>query len=570
MATGNEDPKADLKTHLIGMVDNYEILHNGIKESPVESKNRLNELLGEPGVKKLYEGIAEPRNPPSTQAREKFINKLIEVINNGKEFKSTEADDKRKNDPAAYAISMEKLLDKEGVKLYKAAIEEERNSTAFRDAVLLQSTKHYDGPKWKEKMVLWVGGPSASGKSYGAEEAVKKVGKEMMSNEGPINNVGNNVVSVDGGVERETSQMRQIVLQAALKKGYPGIKDLHELTKLDMKKHVQNAALTNPDLSLVIPCTFTTESVQAIPQMRQYQKDPTIKQAFSEVIAEKDQNDRFQNSVARMGNSRAWSDIFDEAHTKYREITMNNRDIGCESKKYGASGFSFGKTMSKLARKLFMHLSEENKNRYYAITNDLMFIRPTSDGKDWMECDAKYKGPVIKLAARDFAKWQEYKKTEQTPLAPSDWLKQHPEERSGALITHGEPIPGQKLVGEDVAIIRNTVDNMQIDEKVSAVPLFDSKSDLENSEIPNILDNMSQEDILVALVQDGPVAAEEAEIIEDFDDFLNEVKSSDYSIDNANPYVPSAITPAVRSALELKQRDQIDQSESFVSLRAMR
>ena len=49
---------------------------------------------------------------------------------------------------------------------------------------------------------------------------------------------GNSVVSVDGGVEREVSQMRQMVLQVAVTRGYKGIGDLHKNTKLKTKQIV--------------------------------------------------------------------------------------------------------------------------------------------------------------------------------------------------------------------------------------------------------------------------------------------------------------------------------------------
>ncbi len=86
----------------------------------------------------------------------------------------------------------------------------------------------------EEQLILWVGGPSASGKSYGADAVIKRLDAEIMPADVNRQN-GNDVVFIDGGVEREVSQMRQLVLQVAIKKGYSGIKDLHKHTELGIK-----------------------------------------------------------------------------------------------------------------------------------------------------------------------------------------------------------------------------------------------------------------------------------------------------------------------------------------------
>jgi hypothetical protein len=72
-------------------------------------------------------------------------------------------------------ISMAEILGADGLKLYKAAIEEEGKSRAFREAVFLRSVQHHDGPALDKKALLWVGGPSASGKTFAANSVFKTI-----------------------------------------------------------------------------------------------------------------------------------------------------------------------------------------------------------------------------------------------------------------------------------------------------------------------------------------------------------------------------------------------------------
>ncbi|MCS5708103.1 hypothetical protein CC99x_004215 [Candidatus Berkiella cookevillensis] len=302
---------------------------------------------------------------------------------------------------------MKLFLGEEGVRLYKAAVNEEMRSRSFRDAVFLKSVQHYEGQKWDKKLVLWVGGPSASGKTYGASSAVKAMAEKMPSLEGDES--GNYVVSVDGGIEREVSQMRQMLLQAALTKGYKGISDLHANTKLSVKEYVKAAALEEDSLSLVIPETFAESALlkrfdaagaYKENEMRAYHQDPRIIQAFSEVVAETSKDERFKISVKHMGEGRAWFNERDEFDDD--SIKMNNREIGCESKVYDSKGFFIGRYASEQAREILKEMDPNGS--YIRIVNDLVFVKKDQSGK-WRECGSD-DTPDFKLAARDFEKWK--------------------------------------------------------------------------------------------------------------------------------------------------------------------
>ncbi|HVY53188.1 MAG TPA: hypothetical protein VHA13_01565, partial [Gammaproteobacteria bacterium] len=414
-----------LLNDLISKIDSYDIevqeeghnrkdeQGNDIIESAKESHERVQALLGENGVNKLYEETVD--NNPTT-AREAFIKHLVNILADNKNNFSTKdfsakgiiansPNDPRKIDPESHTITLEKLLGTEGVDLYKKAVKEERASKAFRDAVFLKSTNHYEGPKWKERMILWVAGPSASGKSFSADFVVKKIGSDYMDVI-PENYSGNTVVSIDGGVERKVSQMRQLVFQVALQKGYPGISDLHDNTKLKLKSIVEKAALENQNINLVIPETFADLLDPYKPE--KFDALENTRQIFSEVVAPKNKDNQFRETVYRLGNSRAWNDDFSNQNTKDRKISMNNRDIKWESKKY-IDHFTAGKFGSQQARKKY--IAESKYKIYVPIPNDLIYIRLKDQNKnEWIRCSKEYKGEAILISERDFEKWKKHKK----------------------------------------------------------------------------------------------------------------------------------------------------------------
>lgn len=360
----------------------------------VETKSTV-KLLNENNRAKLFEGCPEE---PKKNAREAFLVYLDNVMRN------QEAANPKDN---SKTITMEQLLGKEGVKLYKEAIAEERDSKAFREAVLERSTKAYDGPKWGERLIMWVGGPSASGKSFGAKGVVEEMAKEIEKTKVDAKNY---VVSIDGGVEREVSQMRQMVLQVGLAKGYKGIEDLHKNTKLKCKGKIKKAVLGQHDLHMLIPATFS-RGPQIIVTMHNKIKDMMkegvkVKHAFCCVKAPSGKDNQFRTSVGIMGNSRAWRQqkdgLFPEA-----AIQMNNKEIGCESKVYEAENFNAGVKFSNIAEKLFIALvGPEN---VMTIRNDRIFLKQ-NENSQWVKLE---RGEVfderkhVAMAARDYEKWKQ-------------------------------------------------------------------------------------------------------------------------------------------------------------------
>lgn len=332
-----------------------------------------------------------------------FRKQLIEYIENRKlpEFKPG-TPDTRGTDPESATIKMAALLGEEGVTLYKLALEEEMNSREFRYAVAEASTKHYDGPKWsKERPVVIVGGPSGCGKSRAADDAVKNAYRFLPTNAQDMS--GNNVISADGGVVREVSQMRKLLVQVAINQGFTGIEDLHSKSKAleKVKHHVQNAAFATPDVGVVIPETFSKWHINPLcaarSLMRRVDTLVNTKQFFTRVEVDD------KEVVAFMGSRRAWkTKDFDTQ----QNIDLNiSKDDICESKAY-SGGFKFdaGKHGSKAAENWFTKHSKDKLSM--VITNDLILLKPDPSNPKgpWLAASKGDEGTTL-ISKSVYDKW---------------------------------------------------------------------------------------------------------------------------------------------------------------------
>ena len=302
-------------------------------------------------------------------------------------------------------VALEELLGTKGLKLYKKALKEEAESKAFREAVAIRSSRKLKGPKWQKRLILWVGGPSASGKSFATSNILNKlIDFAPLGKKG--DNSGNYVLTIDGGVEREVSQMRKLALQIALAKGYKGIVDLHEHSRdLSVKNDLLKAGMDSPELSLTIPETFTTGNAQSI--MKRAALDDNTVQVFAQIKHQKGHFDRFKNAVRRMGGMRAWYTKKDKIG-KFSEIDLNAKPV-CESKIYEGKYFWAGKLATKWERR---KLRKIDRQAYYLnATNDLMYVHKVGD--KWLECNNKTNGVMI--SARVFEDYNKYLKNKIMP-----------------------------------------------------------------------------------------------------------------------------------------------------------
>ncbi|WP_454785751.1 hypothetical protein [Legionella sp. WA2024007413] len=393
----------------------------------------VSERLSKGGAGNLYKGVVEynlqyedkvqkyaAKHGNSTDLIDKTFNdrtffrtKLIELV--AKKNASPEGNYHgdlalRETNPEKATISMERFLGKEGAELYKLALEEEMNSHAYMNAVFRASTTHFKGEKWIQRPVVIVSGPSGSGKSFAAKAAVEKATELLPKQEGDTS--GNDVVSVDGGVIREVSQMRKLVIQAANNKGYTGISDLHSKSSIleDVKDRMREAVFAPtesdekvPLLGVVIPETFSSNlnPAKGPKLLKDIEKLPDTKPIFCRVDGE--DSSLFRKVVAYMGSRRAWKTSNFPEGDMSRSLNLNNTDIP-ESKAYGKKGFTFGQWGSKFAEKWFKNHSRDNLRM--VITNDLVLKKEDPPGShNWIDAKPDDKGAVL-VSQRVFDTWE--------------------------------------------------------------------------------------------------------------------------------------------------------------------
>jgi hypothetical protein len=383
--------KYTIKDRLLAQIGDY-----GVAED-----NRLHpkNLLDNRSRKALYQS-REKEKQASKKHREKFIKYLMDEREKDIPEQTKKQRDKLETKDAA--IPMDKLLTKKGIELYQLALMEERNSEEYMNAVFIKSTEHYDGPKWKEPIAVPVGGPSGCGKSFSAKAIIKAIDKDLNENNKvvPDSDEGNDVVSIDGGVGREVSQMRKLVIQLANHKGYTYVTDLADKSKaLDsVKEDVKKAAMLGgkdkKPLSLVIPETFSktggyikTATDVAKKQygddfLKSLQRKYKKQVYYSRIKGEGQGNDEPNPAVVE------FKGIQRSAKTDFTSQPMGEYDLNiapkliCESKAYSAGpmklSFTAGVKGSKAVEKRYKRLFPEG--RVYNIDYDLILVGKKADG----------------------------------------------------------------------------------------------------------------------------------------------------------------------------------------------
>lgn len=377
-------------------------LYDGIDEYKGNHAKLVNDYL-----RKNNAAITTDKSEDPQFFRKAFIQYLTKIPSSTG-ASCNKSDDVKQNQPEKATIKIQAFLNKEGAALYKAALEEERQSFEFMNAVFRQSSTKIPGEKWKERPVIFIGGPSGCGKSYAAQVAIKKTMELLPKEDGEMTN--NTIVAVDGGVAREVSQMRKLVIQAANNKGYTGISDLHNNSKAlsDVKEKIQNAAFIEPSLGVVIPETFSGSLGLAAGMGSPLLKDVIALKNTKPVFCRVDGQDPslFQKVVAHMGSRRAWKT---SGFSPDEPLNLNKSDLS-ESKAYGKNGFQPGKILSELAEKWFKKNNNKGDLRL-KIINDLVLKKPSpTDPNQWVNATRGEKGAIL-VTDRAFQAWKKSDKT---------------------------------------------------------------------------------------------------------------------------------------------------------------
>ncbi len=298
---------------------------------------------------------------------------------------------------------MKELLGEEGLKLYKKALQEEVNSRAFRDAVFNKSTKYFDGAPLIEPPSIIIAGPSACGKSYATDLFLKEV-KNFPKKDEDTNGIF--FACVDNAIGREVSQMRKLVIRAANKLGYTGVKDIddHGSALKDVKDIIKQTAKSEEKFGLLIPETFANPLKVSGAMNDIYNLGRPV--IFGSIEGHDEKN--FKKVVAHMGNTRAWkTEGFDNV-----ELDLNSTKDLCESKAYGPGGFYFGLTGSKKAKTIYEEKQKELGKAILTVvsTNDLVLKRYNSDTRKWENAESGEEG-VKKVSNKCFKDFKAFKKS---------------------------------------------------------------------------------------------------------------------------------------------------------------
>ena len=313
-------------TRLVTEIGNYN--YNVEKE---EDKVKPLEFISNDQKEQLYK-----QDTNSDKYRKEFITTVL--LPN---LLKSDNDSKAKTD----TITMKDIFGDEGIKKYKLAVEEEKTDKNFIDAVLSKSLSIYtpsSNKKFNKKTVLWVGGPSASGKTTGAKIILNKLYLDL--SEEYFDNTKKEIdrfIFIDGGIERERSQIRQLTLQVALLKGYTGIKDLESYWGKKIKSKIHKFANTLDNINIVIPSTFSEP--YEFKYIKQY-SNKDIHHLYSEIALEYKKDFFEVKRVTRyMGKSRAFLKVGNVSDNKLHNLISSfNRSPRIESKDYDEKGFMAG------------------------------------------------------------------------------------------------------------------------------------------------------------------------------------------------------------------------------------
>lgn len=307
-------------------------------------------------------------------------------------------------------ISMKDLLGVEGSKAYYAAMKEELESVAFRNAVLRASTELYRGKEWKTPIDAYVGGASATGKSYATRVFIEEAGK-LVGVKNTVEERGNLVASIDGGIERSMSQMRKLVIQIALSLGYDGVSNLKDRIKI--KNHVEMATKKSKGLSTVNVNTFV--GMDSSKWKSILNQAVSLKKSRQFIFCNVTANKRTANF---QGNSRAFGGVSQEDRSQI--LPNKNPSLLPESKKYNGRYFRLGEYFSKKAMRIYKFFFSAHKAKYICLTmkNDRLPIIFNPNGVPIAQMPKKVNGELpegyfVKLFSnRKFSAWNNYKNSE--------------------------------------------------------------------------------------------------------------------------------------------------------------
>lgn len=370
------------------------------------------DTLSDKGKQELYKDLGKSGN----YWRERLVRYIQERQFSQYQVKDP---DTRSTKPEEATTDMKSLLGKEGMKLYKKAIEEEANCLEFRNAAFRTATTFKEGESWTTRPVIVVAGPSGSGKSFAASAAIDKINDMQPSDPNDLS--GNFIVAADGGVARDVSQVQRLTKDLAFNLGYTGISDLHKNSKpiREVKHHIKEAAFASPKMGLIIPETFA-RVIQPINNIiRRAERLKNTNVVFCRVVGY--DKGIFKKIVNFMGVRRAWKT---EGFDQQSHFDLNHSPHKGESKVYEAEHFDDGQRGSKIAEKIYKLISRDKL--HMKVVNDLILVKLDPDNPmQWIRADPEAPADELKgaklISERVYEKWLNTIQT--SPISLEDFVK---------------------------------------------------------------------------------------------------------------------------------------------------
>ena len=366
-----------MKNYIIGTIGDYEINLQefiNLESSHPQSIDTIEEFIDSKlTVEQKLLLTAGTVEVAQINYRKKFINSLYHFLSSHCSAHASYAGKK-----------IEKIFGKELIELYEKALNEEIASKQYRFAVFLNSLL-VSNIQINKRIIMWVGGPSASGKTSSAKAVYHNL-EDLLEATNPMS-FNATAIIVDGAVLRETSQMRKAIIQAAIKLGYSYIKNLTKLDKFTtstnrkLKKMLSALAFAeNSKLNIIIPETFADVAFHS--KLYKYKKKIIALNKQSNVllvnasVVQGSTDAEFKKTVAFLGQRRSTLSnlkLLQSVEEKH-VIELNKKEL-IESKKYKKVGFQRGKSQSQKAA-----AAMKKMGIVIQILNDLILIQ--HDGEE--------------------------------------------------------------------------------------------------------------------------------------------------------------------------------------------
>lgn len=413
---------------ITGQIDDYGLLKDDNIESYVLAPN-AQRLLNPEVLEKLH--CLEQQ---SSEKRKKYLNHISEILKNLSNADLKANKDRLQNaldtnDFSNTTVSLKEILGENGIKLLQEALEEETQSDAYREAVFHKSTYIFKTQNDNAKNLdLIVAGPSSSGKTYAS---ISKAAELLGATEIKYSDIDDDniryMVSCDGGIVREVSQVRKAVIQLAYKLGYSEITDLHKETKkyLDPIKDTIKQAAQLADCGLIIPETFSEWPLEEAKSNNRYKKEidslltreneKNTKLHFLSIQEQSSADDFLFADMAQTikisGKKR--SRIKNIINAQTIDLNISGDAIG-ESKIYSAGkltqrglNYDAGVWGSKLAGEYY---TNKSARKVIKINYALILVKKDPKNPDNIIRVTASDESAYTIARRTYYAWEEYKK----------------------------------------------------------------------------------------------------------------------------------------------------------------